>query len=124
MKPVGRQIFLPIVPNRLDTLFWLEIQRQDFERKSARKTVQQEHRRETSDVILALKTLNLNVNLKGIPCRKKMTQNNVMFELLEKKPQLLCVREITAKIEESPAKKETAGSQPDAFLTSDLFLLS
>ena len=53
-----------------------------------------------------------------------MTQNNVMFEILEKKPQWLCGREITAKIEESPAKKETAGGQPDSFLTSDLFLLS
>ena len=46
-----------------------------------------------------------------------------MFDISDKKPHVLCGRKMTAKIQEFPAKKETARSQPDAFLTSDLSIL-
>ena len=46
-----------------------------------------------------------------------------MFELLDKNLWGLCGIDMTAKIEELPAKKETSGVQPDEFLISDLFLL-
>ena len=66
----------------------------DFERKPARRTVWPEDDTEVFDVWY-----------------------------LDKKPRVLCEGNTTAKIEESPDKKEMAGGQTDVFLTSDLFLL-
>ena len=75
------------------------------------------------DVILTLETLTFTVNLGDIPYDKKIKQKSLMFELSYKKTWGLCIRNMISKIEELLAKKETDSSQPDVFLTSDLFLL-
>ena len=95
----------------------------DFERKSARQTMRRLHMRDGSGGILMLETLTFTVNLGDRPYDKKIKQKSLMFELSYKKPCGLCIRNMTTKIEELPAKKETDSSQPDVFLTSDLFLL-
>ena len=81
------------------------------------------HKRHGSDVILRSKTLIFIVNLHDRPCKNKTTQKSLMFKLSYKKPWRSCRRNMTTKIEELPTKKETDISQPDVFLTSDLFLL-
>ena len=81
------------------------------------------HKREGYDVILTLETLTLIVKLWYRLCVKKTTQKSLMFELSDKNLWGLCGIDMTAKIEELPAKKETSGVQPDEFLISDLFLL-
>ena len=85
-------------PLGLTSFFDLKYTVRYFERKAAMQTVQKEHKREGSNVILTLETLN--VKLRGRTYSKKMTQKAFMFEISDKKTRGLWGRKMTEKIEE------------------------